>query len=393
MDMRSQLTRPFFQVSINKSKDSFKVFNFLATARSSYYAKVFASGEESSDNFCHVKDVSKETFEQFLRYIYTDETGSLNKNAEELMVLAVRYEMEELKTACEKHLEAELDESNAIEMFRFANCYAFKGQLKVKAFQIMQKVLRRLNQKLDDELINEPQVALELAEMAVKLALKVKESRLKKVVTKIDKVPGEKTVIESSVKDVQDDENAQKLFGNTGSVQEEGENNQDQESKEASIEETNEEAKKVEAPTEDTVEKETSGQIENTESVQEKFEETKEAPIEVTAEQLENLNKALIGDKNLDEEVKDQQQGENAAKNSQQASKVQETNDDTASVQGESEDGNETPADDTESNQESAKDVNSNDSRAAFKKSSPKRGTKKNKKNSKKTAQDVLTSP
>lgn len=85
-----------------------------------------------------IKDISKETFEEFIRFIYTGKVKDLDKHVTNLMALSQQFEIETLKKVCESHLTSELKESNAFEIFNSVHRYRFANELKQSSFKLIQ---------------------------------------------------------------------------------------------------------------------------------------------------------------------------------------------------------------------------------------------------------------
>lgn len=85
-----------------------------------------------------IKDISKATFEEFIRFIYTGKVKDLDKHVIDLMALSQQFEIETLKKVCETHLASELKESNALEIFNSVHRYRFKNELKQSSFKLIQ---------------------------------------------------------------------------------------------------------------------------------------------------------------------------------------------------------------------------------------------------------------
>ncbi|CRK99099.1 CLUMA_CG012092, isoform A [Clunio marinus] len=78
----------------------FPIHKMMLAARSPVFYKIF------TEDFKHKKrgninDISKEAFEAFLHFIYTGRINRFDEHAEELWKMANKYEVSDLRTACE----------------------------------------------------------------------------------------------------------------------------------------------------------------------------------------------------------------------------------------------------------------------------------------------------
>lgn len=81
-----------------------------------------------------INDVSEEGFEEFLRFIYTGEMKNFENYAKELLELAFKFKVEDLKIVCEKYLLKTLNEKDAVGTYHTAHNYCL-DDLKKAAFQ------------------------------------------------------------------------------------------------------------------------------------------------------------------------------------------------------------------------------------------------------------------
>ena len=71
--------------------------------------------QERKTNIVHVTDIKSAVLCELLRFIYTGNC-QWEKFAEELLYAADKYDIEELKLACEQELRKRLTESNAVSL-------------------------------------------------------------------------------------------------------------------------------------------------------------------------------------------------------------------------------------------------------------------------------------
>jgi len=98
----------------------FNVSKNVLMANSEVFERMIMSETlESKENAVKIEDVSAETMEQFVDYLYSGKLASLDDFAEELFVLADRYLVESLKTDCTLSLVKSLSENNIFSRLQF----------------------------------------------------------------------------------------------------------------------------------------------------------------------------------------------------------------------------------------------------------------------------------
>lgn len=94
-------------ISLLVGEKTFLAHKLILSARSSVFAAMFTHDSvEKQKSRVEIPDVSPETFEAFLTYLYTGTlTGDLeDTSAEKLLVVADKYGIEQLKSMCEEYL-------------------------------------------------------------------------------------------------------------------------------------------------------------------------------------------------------------------------------------------------------------------------------------------------
>ena len=92
----------------------------ILSIRSPVFRATFAHGTvETKTNVVEIEDVDYEVFVDFLRFIYTGKVENLDKK-DSLLVLANRYELNDLLAMCDDLLCKELNVDNAGDMFELA---------------------------------------------------------------------------------------------------------------------------------------------------------------------------------------------------------------------------------------------------------------------------------
>jgi len=95
--------------------------------------------KERSAKQVEIKDISKEAFQKFLGFIYSCEVELTADDVIELLDLANKYEVVDLKAVCQVHLMEGLNVSNAHDVFQYAHFYNCSMDLKKAAFELVQK--------------------------------------------------------------------------------------------------------------------------------------------------------------------------------------------------------------------------------------------------------------
>lgn len=81
-----------------------------------------------------MNDISPEGFEDFLKFIYSGKLENLEKHATQLLMIADKYEFEDLKSLCETHLLTKLTDEDAVELFQSSHKFRCSIDLKKAAF-------------------------------------------------------------------------------------------------------------------------------------------------------------------------------------------------------------------------------------------------------------------
>jgi speckle-type POZ protein len=86
-----------------------------------------------------ITEISKEAFKDFIKFIYTGEVENMEKHARELLIIADKYEVEDLKTRCSVYLLTNLTEDDAIEIFQNAHKFRCDVDLKKASFEYIKR--------------------------------------------------------------------------------------------------------------------------------------------------------------------------------------------------------------------------------------------------------------
>lgn len=117
----------------------FPIHKNILAARSPVFLKMFTGDFlEKNGTQSEILDASKEAFDELIRFIYTGEIVDLEKNVEELLGLADRYEVSDLQKVCELKLMSNLKDENAESIFQLAHRHQCNGELKKASFEMLQ---------------------------------------------------------------------------------------------------------------------------------------------------------------------------------------------------------------------------------------------------------------
>eukprot|EP00096_Caligus_rogercresseyi_P011269 TRINITY_DN4387_c0_g1_i1.p1 TRINITY_DN4387_c0_g1~~TRINITY_DN4387_c0_g1_i1.p1 ORF type:complete len:446 (-),score=162.99 TRINITY_DN4387_c0_g1_i1:532-1869(-) len=99
----------------------FKVHRNILSARSPVFADMLKDSQKSDK--IELKDFPSETFEELLRYIYTDSSANVDLFANTLLAASDKYQLPGLKTHCEKHLVEVISPKNVASFLLLADKY------------------------------------------------------------------------------------------------------------------------------------------------------------------------------------------------------------------------------------------------------------------------------
>lgn len=101
--------------------------------------KMFTSNfQESTSTTGAINDISKEAFQEFLRFLYTETLENIDLYVLELLAISDLYEVNSLKAICKAQLQTGLTEENAPFVFQYAHRYRCDDDLKVASFKLIQ---------------------------------------------------------------------------------------------------------------------------------------------------------------------------------------------------------------------------------------------------------------
>jgi len=129
-----------YDVTLTCGEKVFYCHKWMLSARSPVFKAMFQSNmKENELGTVEIEDIQQEVVSELLQYIYSG-TMSLNfeKYGKELLAAAEKYQVDQLKRACENELISKLDAENCIEMLLLGDRYKAKN-LKKSAFEFFKK--------------------------------------------------------------------------------------------------------------------------------------------------------------------------------------------------------------------------------------------------------------
>ncbi|XP_057322583.1 speckle-type POZ protein B-like [Microplitis mediator] len=116
---------------INVGDKEFQAHKTILMARSPVLAAMFYHDMiEKKENKISIPDITPETFEKVLKYIYTDEITDLDADAERLLEAADKYQLQSLKEMCQESLSGTLTVDNALKIMTLADRHSAKDLLE-----------------------------------------------------------------------------------------------------------------------------------------------------------------------------------------------------------------------------------------------------------------------
>ncbi|XP_044012401.1 speckle-type POZ protein-like [Aphidius gifuensis] len=130
-------------VTFQVGQKSFRAIKGILAIRSPVFAAMFDHEEfkENKKNEVVIDDIDEDVFEEFLHYIYTDESPNVDKMTMELLAVADKYQVDSLKNICEGIICRKIDFENVASKFVFSDKYNLK-KLNKKSLEFMKPNLR-----------------------------------------------------------------------------------------------------------------------------------------------------------------------------------------------------------------------------------------------------------
>lgn len=118
-----------------------------------FHSEVFRSmltldTKENDTRVIEIKDTNAIAFEAFIKYLYTGEIDNMEQVANDLMVLADKYDIEGLRKECENYLCEKINENTALLLLIEADLHSYLV-LKKKAIFIIKSKLDILKPEFD----------------------------------------------------------------------------------------------------------------------------------------------------------------------------------------------------------------------------------------------------
>ena len=142
-----------FKIIMGEEKH-FQVHKVILAAQSEGFADLFDNDTTVTE--MKISDLSSESVEEFLHYLYTGEISETTKNVMEIYALASKLKVPELRITSEEIILKQLNQSNAFKAFTLAHSFQ-SDELKKAAFKVIQKMFPE--KKMSETLIdNVPKV-------------------------------------------------------------------------------------------------------------------------------------------------------------------------------------------------------------------------------------------
>lgn len=122
-------------------KQEIKAHKVVLAARSPVFRKMFATNmKESKSNEVVISDISYDTFEEMLFFIYSGKvTSDFPTLVMDLFAASHKYQVEDLKKLCETEISENLSEENARDVLVFADIYDCDKNLIKEAFSLYKR--------------------------------------------------------------------------------------------------------------------------------------------------------------------------------------------------------------------------------------------------------------
>ncbi|KAL7013124.1 hypothetical protein ACKWTF_015206 [Chironomus riparius] len=162
----------FRDFSIQIDNREFPVHKFLLAARSPTLAEILKNNPEVEN--LKLVDISMETFEIILKFLYTDELpGDDGANFLHLFAAAGKLKIQELKNYAATKLIDQINEDNVIDILNVSKNYEHE-ELRTKAFEEVKKKYPKIEFK--DEWAANPEKLIKIIEI-----IKKKEEAVRKI--------------------------------------------------------------------------------------------------------------------------------------------------------------------------------------------------------------------
>ena len=139
----------FSDYTINVRGEELKVHKFVLSAQSSVFKAVFTNEDAEVVGIKYFNNVTNEDFKEFLHFFYSGKIENQG-NATQLLELAVKFDVPQLKLDCEDIIVSSLQETNMIEIYNLGRTNN-SDKLKREAFEFIQKILPDVTDDMLDE--------------------------------------------------------------------------------------------------------------------------------------------------------------------------------------------------------------------------------------------------
>ncbi|XP_065209097.1 speckle-type POZ protein-like [Planococcus citri] len=129
----------FKDVTISVKGKEYRAHKNILATRSTVFDKMLSIDMlESKKNHIDITDVDHEPFEEMLYYIYTGKVKNLDESAFELLPVADKYDLNELRSMCEEVLLKEISTDNATRILILADTHRAE-ELKERALRFIKE--------------------------------------------------------------------------------------------------------------------------------------------------------------------------------------------------------------------------------------------------------------
>lgn len=122
---------------------TFQAHKFILSARSPVFARMLSNKnyKETQQSVMTITDTSKDVFKIFLEFVYNADIPIVTiYGATELIKLAEKYDLGDLKHICENILITKLTQTDSVyEIYMFAHQYNCSQELISKAFEFVER--------------------------------------------------------------------------------------------------------------------------------------------------------------------------------------------------------------------------------------------------------------
>lgn len=121
----------------------FRVHKSILAANSIFFRKMFSHEvTETKESKMIISDFNENTIEEFLLFLYIYQTPK-DENLLDLFAVSSKYDVEDLRSYCEKKIRLNINDENAGEILEVANLYD-SSMLKKETFVYIGKMLKRV---------------------------------------------------------------------------------------------------------------------------------------------------------------------------------------------------------------------------------------------------------